>query len=596
MKKQIKKMITFAACISAVASVTMFSVGCNNGPGVEKDGFDIETATPTNTYAYDIPQDYCRTYYELFVHSFADSDGDGIGDLRGLIDNLDYLNDGDDSTTSDLGINGIWLMPIHSSPSYHKYDVTDYYSIDEDYGTIDDFKDLVAACDERGIWLQIDLVLNHTSVEHEWFKRAVADAKLGLEPEESTAMQRYNFAHQRNSPFGGTWQKVAGADDYWYLGNFDSSMPDVNLANDEVRDEIKNIVDYWLELGVRSFRLDAVPWACANTIAYNPENAEFWTWFNDYCNEKGQELYGEEYPDLDRYCYNVGEVLETSGTTTLRFFETGMSNFNFRHSGSNSGSYINVAGGTSSAAGLAVGIANMQKKVLAIDEHGLLSNIVSNHDMDRWATTQSFAGNQNKVKTTAALYLLMPGNPYIYYGEEIGAMGSRGGSNTDANRRLHFNWGDSRAAQDPPGANYTSQQRYGSVLDQTDDKDSILTFYRQAIRLRNRFPEIGRGKMEAYALNADGSLVIADTLGATTGLTDINALNKVVAAYTLEYNGVKTLIVHNVGDDDAEIDLSDFEGYDVVGAVKANGGRVVVRDGKLHISGGISAVVKTAAN
>ncbi len=175
-------------------------------------------------------------------------------------------------------------------------------------------------------------------------------------------------------------------------------------------------------------------------------------------------------------------------------------------------------------------------------------------------------------------------------------MGSRGGSNTDANRRLHFNWGDSRAAQDPPGANYTSQQRYGSVLDQTDDKDSILTFYRQAIRLRNRFPEIGRGKMEAYALNADGSLVIADTLGATTGLTDINALNKVVAAYTLEYNGVKTLIVHNVGDDDAEIDLSDFEGYDVVGAVKANGGRVVVRDGKLHISGGISAVVKTAAN
>lgn len=602
MKKHIKKIISLAACITAATSITMFSVGCDNGNGPEKDGFDIDTATPVNTYTYDIPQDYCRTYYEVFVHSFADSDGDGIGDIRGLIDNLDYLNDGDDSTTSDLGINGIWLMPIHQSPSYHKYDVTDYYSIDSEYGTMSDFEDLVKACDERDIWLQMDLVLNHTSTQHKWFKDAVKEAQNGLYPEdpEAKAMQKYSFVRTEDKPTSGKWHSVSGTD-LWYLGNFDSGMPDVNLSNTAVRAEIENIVDFWLEKGVRSFRLDAVPWAYADSVSYNPANGEFWTWFNDYCDEKGREVYGERYPDLPRYCYNVGEVLELSGDVTLKYFETGMSNFDFSRCVNSSGldTYLSVASNNestlTSATGLVLDVAINQSMLLDIADYSIASNVISNHDMDRWATSAYLRNSLSKIKTAAGLYLLMPGNPYIYYGEEIGATGSKGGSDTDANRRLHFNWGDSRATQDPPGANYSGKQRFGSMLDQTDDKDSILTYYRQAIRLRNRFPEIGRGVMKAYAVDGDGKLVKTDTLGAASGLVGINALNKTVAAYTLEYKGSETLIVHNVGDGDAAIDLSEFGGYDVVGAVKANGGRVVVRDGKLHISGGISAVLKIYA-
>ena len=128
----------------------------------------------TDTIPLNVINDNYRTYYEVFVYSFYDSDGDGIGDLKGLISKLDYINDGDDTTDTDLGCNGLWLMPIHPSPTYHKYDVTDYYGIDPVYGTLEDFQELLAACDERGIKVIMDLVLNHSSSGHPWFQEACA--------------------------------------------------------------------------------------------------------------------------------------------------------------------------------------------------------------------------------------------------------------------------------------------------------------------------------------------------------------------------------------------------------------------------------------
>lgn len=125
-----------------------------------------------NTGDEQIIDDNYRTWYEVFVYSFFDSDGDGIGDLNGLTEKLDYINDGDPATDTDLGCNGIWLMPVMPSTTYHKYDVTDYCDIDPEYGTMDDFKNLIAACHERGINVIIDLVMNHTSSQHEWFKTA----------------------------------------------------------------------------------------------------------------------------------------------------------------------------------------------------------------------------------------------------------------------------------------------------------------------------------------------------------------------------------------------------------------------------------------
>ena len=113
-----------------------------------------------------IPDDNYRTYYELFVYSFYDSDGDGIGDLQGVLEKLDYLNDGDDTTDMDLGINGIWLMPVMPSVTYHKYDTTDYENIDPQYGTLETFQELLTACHDRGIRVILDLAMNHSSSSH----------------------------------------------------------------------------------------------------------------------------------------------------------------------------------------------------------------------------------------------------------------------------------------------------------------------------------------------------------------------------------------------------------------------------------------------
>lgn len=585
---KLKRMLSAVTCLAVASSFALSAVACDKGDGPQPD------ATPTNTDVYEIPQDYARTYYEVFVRSFADGNGDGIGDIRGLIENLDYLNDGDDSTTEDLGINGIWMMPINSSPSYHKYDVTDYYDIDDEYGTLEDFDELVEECDKRGIWLQMDLVLNHTSSQHPWFLKALEDAKNGYEPEDSEAMQRYVFVHEKDKPGTGTYRKVTGTADMYYLGNFSHDMPDLNLANESVREEIKKIVDFWLERGIKSFRLDAVPWACADAVIYTEENGEFWSWFNDYCDEKGAQVaaaQGWANDGIGRYSYNVGEVW-ASGEVVNAYFDTGMSNFNYSYSGGSSyGSFAQVASSQSQrvvAANLVNNMANTQADVLARDEHAILSNFLTNHDNDRLA---AMFLTDAKLKSAASLYMLMPGSCYIYYGEELGAMGT----GSDPNRRLPFNWGDERGdLEEPTGADYESAQKYGSWKDQTETYDSILTYYRNTIKLRNRFPEIAHGVMTAYAVDGAGALVLGDTIrdglnGAS--IANINALNRTIAAYTITWKDRTVAIVHNFGEQ-ATLDVSAFADYALVGTLTAGGGTVTLSNGSLVLPSNSVAVLK----
>ena len=181
--------------------------------------------------------DKYRNWYEVFVYSYFDSDGDRIGDLGGLAEKLDYI--------SGLGMNGIWLMPVMPSPSYHKYDVTDYYSIDPQYGTLEDFSALLEKAHALGIDVIIDLVLNHTSNEHPWFLSARSGA-------DSEYRNWYNWS---DSPQDG----YAKAGEAYYECRFVNTMPDLNLDNPEVRAEIENILRFWLEdVGVDGFRLDAV--------------------------------------------------------------------------------------------------------------------------------------------------------------------------------------------------------------------------------------------------------------------------------------------------------------------------------------------------
>lgn len=580
------KLKKLAAVLTATVAATtpLLAVGCG--------GDNKPDATPKNTDEYIIPQDYCRTYYEVFVRSFADGNGDGIGDLRGLANKLDYLNDGDDSTTTDLGINGIWMMPINMSPSYHKYDVSNYYAIDDEYGTMEDFDYLVQECNKRDIWLQMDLVLNHTSNEHPWFKEAVKEAQNGGIPKRSEYMSRYVFAASASErEGGGTWRKVPGTDDYWYLGNFSTDMPDLNLSSEYVRDEIKKIVDFWLGKGIRSFRLDAVPWACANSVAYTYENAEFWTWFNEYCNEKGAELFGKPDDGINAYCYNVGEVWDAT-STVVEYFRTKMSNFNYGFAEDFKGGFCGVVNDWKSAANIMESLQDVQKKVLGYDENALLSNFLTNHDNDR--SSENFDLDKARIKMGAALYILAPGNPYIYYGEEIGMAGS----GRDENKRLAFNWGDKNKVKDPTDADYAGKQTLGTVKSQTNDANSILTYYRNVIKLRNRFPEIGRGLMTAYVLGGDGAIRRTDDVRAEIGkdgsFYNINSLNSRVAMYELEWNGRKIFIAHNVGDKTVKIGMGALSDYGLVASLKAKSGGVSFKNGTLEMASGTVALLKPA--
>ncbi|MDQ3045297.1 MAG: alpha-amylase family glycosyl hydrolase, partial [Chloroflexota bacterium] len=216
--------------------------------------------------------------YEVFVRSFADSDGDGIGDLLGLIDRLDYINDGDPNGGDDLGATCIWLMPVFASTSYHGYDVEDYYTIDPDYGTNEEFTEFITQAHDRGIRVILDLVLNHTSREHPWFQDALANP-------DSPYRGWYIWADEHpgyNGPWGAPAWHPSPLGDEFYYGIFWEGMPDLNYRNAEVTAEAEKVSAFWLnEMGADGFRLDAIKHLIEDErIQENtPETHE---WLRDY--------------------------------------------------------------------------------------------------------------------------------------------------------------------------------------------------------------------------------------------------------------------------------------------------------------------------
>src|SRR5258705_2445008 len=194
---------------------------------------------------------------EILVRSFRDRDGDGIGGLNGLPQSLDYINDGNPRTSTDLGARCLWLMPVAESPSYHGYDVSNYYKVEPDYGTNADFKRLVTEAHKRGIRVLVDLVLNHASSEHPYFQEALRDPA-------SPHRGWFRFSASKptsKGPWGqDVWYKSPLRDEYYYAV-FWSGMPDLNYETAAVRQEASNIARFWLtEMRVDGFRLDALPY------------------------------------------------------------------------------------------------------------------------------------------------------------------------------------------------------------------------------------------------------------------------------------------------------------------------------------------------
>ena len=430
--------------------------------------------------ALNIIDDNYRNYYEIFVGSFYDSDGDGMGDLQGVIEKLDYINDGDDETDSDLGFNGIWLMPIMPSNTYHKYDVKDYYEIDEDYGTMEDMDQLIEACHDRGIKLIIDLVFNHTSAEHPWFTEAcdyLEKLPEGEEPDASTCkyVDYYNFARDKSGV--DTWHQV-GNSGFYYECMFWDQMPDLNLDNENVRKEIEDIASFWLKKGVDGFRLDASKEYFSGQVQ---KNVEVLSWFSDYVKS------------IDKDAYLVGEVWEKSDTIA-QYYASGITSlFDFPLSQSD-GRIGKTVRGESDDKSFTEAVETIESKYRAQNPDYIDAPFISNHDTTRVGA--QYAYNEDQMKYAAGLLLTRGGSPFVYYGEEIG-MASKG--NKDENKRLAMYWSrdDEQAGmtKDPVGADVV-EQKFEPVDEQMEDENSIYNYYKKALRIRNTYPEIARGTVE----------------------------------------------------------------------------------------------------
>jgi alpha-amylase len=221
--------------------------------------------------------------YEIFVRSFAngDNDAEGIGDLKGIVNELDpYLNDGDPKTDADLEVGMLWLMPIFPSPTYHGYDVTNYRDINPDYGTMSEFKNLIAAAHQRGVRVMLDVPFNHTSDQHPWFREAINDP--------SSPRRRFYFIERDTAPRRDGWHQVTSqsGERLQYFGLFTSTMPDLNFDNPDVRREVEAIATFWLNLGVDGFRLDAAKHVYGDSFAPSDNdilhNNEWWREFSRF--------------------------------------------------------------------------------------------------------------------------------------------------------------------------------------------------------------------------------------------------------------------------------------------------------------------------
>lgn len=445
--------------------------------------------------------------YQIYPRSFCDSNGDGIGDIPGIISKIDYL--------AHLGVNAVWLSPIFQSPLEDMgYDVSDYRVLDPDFGDENDFKKLVKSLHLRGIKLILDIPLNHTSDQHPWF---VASASSEDNPKRDWYIWhpgkgkkdkegKRDYPNNWRGAFGGrawTWDPTT---EHYYLHSFLKEQPDLNWRNPEVKKAIFKDMTYWLELGVDGFRLDV-----ANCIVKDAELKD-----NSYINFSGypriydlqihandrnqpesHEIYKELRKLLDKYdAMAVGEILPNEG----------------RREPELSASYL--GGEEADELHLAFNFSTMDVsfdpkdflKILtewyaAVPEKGWPCHVLSNHDRSR-AFTRIAGGSVEKAKVLAALLLTQKGTPFIYYGDEIGMCDGKLSKQQIFDRvgklywpfykgrdpfRTPMQWDRSKYAgfsENTPWLPVNENSRQVNVYRQDEQQSSLLSFYRRLISLR----------------------------------------------------------------------------------------------------------------
>jgi alpha-amylase len=418
-------------------------------------------------------------FYEVYLRSFADSDGDGVGDLRGLAAHLDDLRASGGADPGALGVDALWLMPVFPSPSVHGYDVTDYERIDPRYGTLDDFQALVEAAHRRGLRVVLDLPLNHTSSQHPWFQ----DSASG-----PTAAHRGWYQWSPKNPGWGqpwsfstaAWHKRNGA---FYYGLFWSEMPDLDYRNPAVRAEMERVVRLWLSRGVDGFRLDAVRFLVetgpGRGQASTPET-------HAYLKELSADARGAR-PDAAL----LGEVWSIT-EDIADYYGSGSDELQLLLDFPVAAAAVAAAKG-----GKVDELARVLAEVQRYYPRGAVdAPFLTNHDQPRLAT--QLAGDPARLRLAAALLLTLPGSPVLYQGEELGQ--ENGPGQEDEEKRLPISWDCA-----PPGHGFTTGTAWHAfgpdagracASAERADPGSLRSWYRTLIALRRATPSLRRGSLE----------------------------------------------------------------------------------------------------
>ena len=522
--------------------------------------------------------------YQIYPRSFYDSNNDGIGDLNGITEKLDYLK--------NLGITLIWVCPIFKSPmDDNGYDISDYYDVNPEFGTKEDLEKLIAEAEKRGIKVILDLVINHTSDEHEWFLEA-------LKNPESKYRNYYIFKRGENglpptnwrSHFGGSaWEKVEGEADedgneMYYLHLFTKKQPDLNWENPEVRKELYQMVNYWLEKGIAGFRVDAInsikkdagyldlPVDGADGMAYNVEYTLNQPGIEEFLSELAKETFKKynamtvaETPMLEYERYN--DFIGDDGFFTMIF------DFSYTDLDMTKGGFYYSLRDIPTIE-LRDAIFESQ---LTQQKYGWGAPFFENHDLPR--SLNKFFGekaNETNAKLLANVFFFLRGTPFIYQGQEIGmdnfvrndisefddiaskdqyqrALGE-GFSSEEAlyfvnkrsrdNSRTPMQWDNSKNAGFSKDENskswikLTGSQATTNVADQINDKDSIFSHYKKMIDLRQ-----------------NGKYSDCLTFG---NFISVPLENEKIIAYVRKYGNQKVLCISNFSELKQEVKLSEI--------------------------------------
>ncbi len=420
-------------------------------------------------------------FYEIFVRSFADASsgplaGDGIGDFQGLIEKLDYLNDGRGVAGKSLGVTALWLMPIHPSPSYHGYDVSDYFAVHPEFGDIALFKRFLAEAHRRGIRVIIDSVLNHASSQHPLFRQALEEQADG------ETRKLFRFADVPVELFGPwdqrAWHMVGTEGGGFYYGVFSSEMPDWNFNDPRVTEHHRRTADFWLkEIGVDGFRLDAVRYFYeVGDALQDTEETRQWL--------KG----------FTEYCHTVKPDAFVIGENTARMAEVARG---IRGGALDSSFEFDLARATIEAVRLRT--PEILSRALARLEEiysgdAPWATLLTNHDQER--TRTQFDGDEALTRLATKLLFTLPGVPFLYYGEELGMQAAK----PDPELRTPMPW-----TAETPNAGFAAAGvkawkapkpdfREVNVAAQIEQPDSMWSLYQKLIGLRTSSPALRHGR------------------------------------------------------------------------------------------------------